>query len=251
MKKYFYLSLCGILLLTACAKQSEKESSSMQEEKAAKSASESQSTPSEETKSNALTKAAFEQLISVPLVKVDSTKVTDYQLASANNGVIKTSIDGKEQIAYRLYQVPDHWELFPGKAVEDRQIAYLLTLEQVQVAVPLSVENAYTSSPLDGGEVASLEEVDAWIEENNPVVHKSVIDIDGQEWQVVYSHDEGDSNASGLLFYRLENTGNFDDSLLMASLIFPANIEELGGLDQLKEPIGELKHVLAQLAKKP
>lgn len=247
MKRLLFIGFFS-LFLGACANQVNSPSSIVAEKEQVVNTSDSSAVAKNDVDSGMLSETGFEDLLEAPLVKIDASQSVSSQLASATNGVMKTSIDGKEQVSYRSYQVPKHWELFPGVLEDDRHITYLLTLEQGQVIVPFSIENAYTSSPLQGGQVATAEELEETMAYIMPAVYRSSLEIEGKEWQVAYGYDEADKK-SGLLFYHLENTGNFDDSLLMTSMIFPKNILEQGDLEQLKTSIGELKAILAQLVK--
>lgn len=84
-------------------------------------------------------------------------------------------------------------------------------------------------------------------EDGQNFIYETTAKIGKQTWQVGYQ-ESTENNISALTFYRLENTGNFDDSLWVANVLFAYNIKELVEDTEPKELFGQVKMILEQIS---
>ena len=79
-----------------------------------------------------------------------------------------------------------------------------------------------------------------------PIFQES-IEIDGKQFQARYEV-EPEIDTACLVFYRLEDTGKQDDSVLVGALYFP--LERDQDLETaISQQVGNLKGILSQLSK--
>lgn len=94
------------------------------------------------------------------------------------------------------------------------------------------------------------EELEArMLETNHAFVEKTIVTINGQEWNVGRQILK-EQKMMRLSFYRMESTGAYDDSVVVGSLYYSLD----PGLDKdranLLKTIGYLKDIVYQLSKK-
>lgn len=190
---------------------------------------------------------SFADSSKTPIV-ADASEATNF--APASNGVMMTSIDGTEQIRYRTYPLPFEWQLHPNTRDAERDVVYIASNSTFQFIVQLYTLDAYTESPLDGGEIMTEKELAQRLKEDGrQFIYETEVSIDGETWQVGYE-ELPENNLLGLTFYRLEDTGNFDDSVIVASVIAPHNLLELKGEQGLTATIGQLKTILHSVSQR-
>lgn len=174
---------------------------------------------------------------------------TDKSFRSASNGVSKTNGIGEPAESKRTYKLPDNWTYLAAKTKDEEQdMVFQVHGGTVDFLVQLYALDAYTKSPLQGGQVMTEEELKQRMEEDGRDFQLiSDIEIDGKKWNVGFE-SLPDSNLASIVFFRLENTGNFDDTLLVGSFIYPYEASRDFDQSALRE-VGHLKSILAQLSK--
>ena len=110
--------------------------------------------------------------------------------------------------------------------------------------------NAFNKSPLEEGVNMNEEELAARMAEtNHNFIEQSVVTINDQEWKAG-RQIMNDQKMARLTFYRMESTGEYDDSVVVGSIYYSLD----PGLDKdrtaLKKAIGQLKDVVYSLSKK-
>lgn len=210
----------------------------------------STTTQVEQSVDTALTEKKFQTFVEGKEVPILSSESKETKLAPASNGVVETSIDGKEKIRYRKYPLPLKWELHPRTRDAERDVVYQISKNSQDFIVQLYTLDAYNESPLNDGEILTKKELAQRLRaDGHKFIYETEVLIAGEKWQVGYE-EVPDNNVMGLVFYRLENTGNFDDSVLVASILCSHNVLELGGEEPLKEVIGQVKTILKHVSQR-
>ncbi|MGT2742299.1 hypothetical protein [Streptococcus plurextorum] len=240
MKRYYLLTTCLLsLALVACRSYSlETDVQTTTNKTSSELANPSQ-------------KERLETLAAVPIKPITDSvaPVNKARLAPADNGIVQTDLQGNPIIHYRDYIYPSTWELYQSR-IPDADIDYIAYGQHIQPIVQLYTLDAYEQSPLDGGEIHDIENLNEVMTRDGQYFQAITnIQIDDQEWYVGYEEKEN-NNTAKLTFYRLENTGNFDDSILVGAIIFPISAEGRDLESDLHTTIGYLKTVLYQLSKK-
>lgn len=241
-KKSIILGLCCLLLIvcSACTKQSSKHSSKSNHQ--VKSVKE-------------ISQKEFQDLANSKRLIVNQNPpkydfLKDARLESARNGLVETDINGEVKHHYRWYEKPDLWTLNVNTKDKDRDLVYDAREHDSTFIVQLYTLNAYSQSPLDGGHVLTEQELSERLKKDLHYFSKETkITIENQEWHVGYEKNTS-NNSSRLTFYRVENTGNFDDSVVVGAIIFPLASSKKATKANLKEAIGHLKDILYQISKK-
>lgn len=237
MKKILTFLVTGLVLLTACASQSSTRPPSSNVEQS-------------ETGTGGLTEKEFKKFAEAPLQPIDGKESTEAKLAPANNGVLKTSVDGTEQIDFRTYQVPNNWMVHPRTQDAERDVVYIANNDDLDYIIMLYPLNAYAESPLDGGDYLSNTEVISALQaDGQNFIYQASTKIGDQTWGVGYQ-EAPENHISAVTFYLLENTGNFDDSLWVGNVLFPYNIKDLAEDMEPLELIGQVKTILEQISQR-
>lgn len=195
-------------------------------------------------------------LANAPLVVVNATPPADetqkgHKIHAANNGVAEKDEAGNIKEYFRYYDVPVNWTI-NAENTEDETVAavYDVKVDSSNFMVQLYNINAFNKSPLEEGRNMTPEELEARMAEtNHSFVEKTIVTINGQEWQVGRQIMK-DQKMARITFYRMESTGAYDDSVVVGSIYYSLD----PGLDKdrtnLKKTIGELKDVLYNISKK-
>lgn len=145
-------------VLTACANQSSSTETSssnkvlIEVDKVENVDKVEKSEKVEKEEEGGLSQKEFEEFAAASLKELDPKTVTEARIAPATNGVMKTSIDGKEKIDYRTYSLPSDWELHSRTIAPERDVVYMVDHGGLDYIVMLYPLDAYASSPLDGGD---------------------------------------------------------------------------------------------------
>lgn len=248
MKKVMFCLCLGLAFVTACANQSSSTTTSSSKAVVTEVEKVTKAMKEDKSEEGGLSQEEFEEFADAALQVLEAQTVTAARIAPANNGVMKTSIDGTEQVDYRTYQRPSDWEVHPRTADPERDVVYTVShggLDYIIMFYPL---NAYASSPLDGGDHLTDSQVaDVLEKDGQDFIYETTTKIGDQTWNVGYQ-EVPENTISGLTFYRLENTGNFDDSLWVANVLFAYNIKGLVEDTEPQELIGQVKAILEQVS---
>lgn len=182
------------------------------------------------------------------------TKKEQAKLYSATNGVVKTvglGDSAEEEVSYRLYQVPESWQLDQVKQeIRPTDYTYRALEGGMAFGVQLYTLDTYRASPLSGGEVMKKDELAQRLKaDGQNFIQETSISIDHQEWQVGYE-EKPKNNAAKITFYRLENTGNFDDSVIVGAVIYPLSVDKSNHEEAVTTTVSQLKTILQQVAGK-
>ena len=161
------------------------------------------------------------------------------------------AVDGKEppKPTERPYKIPEDWKMHPSLTKDDRRdIGYRIMTPGMKGYVNLYTLEAYTTSPLKGGKLLTDKELEERLKSDRPTpIFQESIEIDGKQFQARYEV-EPEHDTACLVFYRLEDTGNQDDSLLVGALYFP--LERDQDLETaISQQVANLKGILSQLSK--
>lgn len=174
-----------------------------------------------------------------------------YKLHAANNGVAEKDENGNIKEFFRYYDIPATWTVSTENTANDNVSAvYDVKEDSSNYIVQLYNLNAFDKSPLEEGRNMTPEELEArMLETNHAFVEKTIVTINGQEWNVGRQILK-EQKMMRLSFYRMESTGAYDDSVVVGSLYYSLD----PGLDKdranLKKTIGYLKDIVYQLSKK-
>ena len=194
-----------------------------------------------------------EEVFFKTLLKVEATAIDKGQdkiFESSKNWMYET-VDGKEspKPTERPYKIPEDWKMHPSLTKDDRRdIGYRIMTPGMKGYVNLYTLEAYTTSPLKGGKLLTDKELEERLNSDRPTpIFQESIEIDGKQFQARYEV-EPEHDTACLVFYRLEDTGNQDDSLLVGALYFP--LERDQALETaISQQVANLKGILSQLSK--
>ncbi|MBF0787905.1 MULTISPECIES: hypothetical protein [unclassified Streptococcus] len=239
-KRVLYVGIATLLCLSACGSKEEIESSNPVIEKNIWEQSQSTTGVIE-----------FQKLAEAEARAFETTKEQE-KLYSAKNGVMKTVGVGdgtEEEVSYRPYQIPDSWQ--PDQVdggTQPMNYIYRVSENGLKMGVQLYTLNAYQTSPLSGGEIMKKEEVTQGLKaDGQDFIQETSISINDQEWQVGYEV-KPENKAAKITFYRLEDTGNFDDSVIVGSVVYPLSSEYLNQEETVMTTVSQLKTILYQVA---
>lgn len=195
-------------------------------------------------------------LANAPLVVVNATPPADetqkgHKMHAANNGVAEKDEAGNIKEYFRYYDVPATWTI-NAENTEDETIAAVYDVKEGgnQFLIQLYNLNAFNKSPLEEGRNMTPEELEARMAEtNHSFVEKTIVTINGQEWQVGRQILKN-QNMGRISFYRMESTGAYDDSVVVGSVYYTLKTETDPDRKSLQIVIGQLKDVLYQMSKK-
>ncbi|HFI0794733.1 TPA: glucose-6-phosphate isomerase [Streptococcus suis] len=195
-------------------------------------------------------------LANAPLVVVNATPPADetqkgHKIHAANNGVAEKDEAGNIKEYFRYYDVPATWTI-NAENTEDETIAAVYDVKEGgnQFLIQLYNLNAFNKSPLEEGRNMTPEELEARMAEtNHSFVEKTIVTINGQEWQVGRQILKN-QNMGRFSFYRMESTGAYDDSVVVGSVYYTLKTETDPDRKSLQIVIGQLKDVLYQMSKK-
>lgn len=192
--------------------------------------------------------AFFKNLLKVEPTAID--KGQDKIFESSKNWMYE-AVDGKEppKPTERPYKIPEDWKMHPSLTKDDRRdIGYRIMTPGMKGYVNLYTLEAYTTSPLKGGKLLTDKELEERLKSDRPTpIFQESIEIDGKQFQARYEV-EPEHDTACLVFYRLEDTGNQDDSVLVGALYFP--LERDQDLETaISQQVGNLKGILSQLSK--
>ena len=187
------------------------------------------------------------------LLKVEATafdKGQDKIFESSKNWMYE-AVDGKEppKPTERPYKIPEDWKMHPSLTKDDRRdIGYRIMTPGMKGYVNLYTLEAYTTSPLKGGKLLTDKELEERLKSDRPdSIFQGSIEIEGKQFQARYEV-EPEHDTACLVFYRLEDTGKQDDSVLVGALYFP--LERDQDLETaISQQVGNLKGILSQLSK--
>ncbi|MBM7315583.1 glucose-6-phosphate isomerase [Streptococcus suis] len=174
-----------------------------------------------------------------------------HKLLSANNWVAEKDENGEIIYHYRYYDVPASWTI-SQENTEDETLAAVYDVKdgQNQFIIQLYTLNAFQASPLDGGTIMTDDQWAARMTEtNHTFTETGTVTIQGQEWKVG-RQILADKKMGRITFYRLENTGGYDDSVVVGTVVYPLEAVYDSDRAVLKKTIGQLKDVLYQVSKK-
>lgn len=202
------------------------------------------------------TNEQFNVLVNVPVVAVNDNPPADetqkgHKIHAANNGVAERDENGNIKENWRYYDVPANWTI-NKENTEDETLAAVYDVKEGanNYMVQLYNINAFNKSPLEEGVNMNEEELAARMAEtNHNFIEQSVVIINDQEWKAG-RQIMNDQKMARLTFYRMESTGEYDDSVVVGSIYYSLD----PGLDKdrtaLKKAIGQLKDVVYSLSKK-
>ncbi|MEI4369490.1 glucose-6-phosphate isomerase [Streptococcus suis] len=250
MKKLILcIGLCS-LLLAGCGKASQKT------EKTPASSGEEFSTalPILQEKQDT-TNEQFNVLANAELIAVNSTQPADetqkgHKIYAANNGVAEKDENGNIKEYFRYYDVPSTWTI-NAENTQDETVAAVYDVKEggSNYMVQLYNINAFNQSPLEDGRNMTPEELEArMLETNHSFSEKTVVTINGQEWQVGRQLLT-DQKLARLTFYRMESTAAYDDSVVVGSIYYSLDPGTDKDRTNLKKVIGQVKDVVYQIAK--
>lgn len=187
------------------------------------------------------------------LLKVEATafdKGQDKIFESSKNWMYE-AVDGKEppKPTERPYKIPEDWKMHPSLTKDDRRdIGYRIMTPGMKGYVNLYTLEAYTTSPLKGGKLLTDKELEERLKSDRPdSIFRGSIEIEGKQFQARYEV-EPEHDTACLVFYRLEDTGKQDDSVLVGALYFP--LERDQDLETaISQQVANLKGILSQLSK--
>ncbi|HFR3426461.1 glucose-6-phosphate isomerase [Streptococcus iners] len=202
------------------------------------------------------TNESMNVLANAPVVVVNANPPADetqkgHKIHAANNGVAEKDEAGNIKENFRYYDVPTNWTI-NTENTEDETVAavYDVKVDSSNFMVQLYNINAFNKSPLEEGRNMTPEELEMRMDEtNHSFIEKTIVTINGQEWQVGRQLMT-DKKMGRITFYRMESTGAYDDSVVVGSVYYSLD----PGLDKdrtnLKQTIGQLKDVLYNISKK-
>ncbi|HEM4129911.1 TPA: glucose-6-phosphate isomerase [Streptococcus suis] len=202
------------------------------------------------------TNESMNVLANAPVVVVNANPPADetqkgHKIHAANNGVAEKDEAGNIKENFRYYDVPTNWTI-NTENTEDETVAavYDVKVDSSNFMVQLYNINAFNKSPLEEGRNMTPEELEVRMDEtNHSFIEKTIVTINGQEWQVGRQLMT-DKKMGRITFYRMESTGAYDDSVVVGSVYYSLD----PGLDKdrtnLKQTIGQLKDVLYNISKK-
>ncbi|MBF0777334.1 hypothetical protein [Streptococcus cuniculi] len=239
-KRVLYLGLVALFCLSACGAKEKSEVTPPVTK-----------TSTEASSQSATGAIDFQKLAEVQPLPIQ-TKKEQAKLYSATNGVVKNvGLGDSEEVSYRLYQVPEVWQIDHVKQ-ETRPTDYTYRAFEggLSFGVQLYTLDVYMTSPLSGGEVMKKDELAQRLKaDGQNFIQETSISIGDQEWKVGYE-EKPENNAAKITFYRLENTGNFDDSLIVGAVIYPLSVKSSNHEEAVTTTVSQLKTILHQVAGK-
>ncbi|HFI2430801.1 glucose-6-phosphate isomerase [Streptococcus sp. 2022WUSS037] len=195
-------------------------------------------------------------LANAPLVVVNANPPADetqkgHKIYAANNGVAEKDENGNIKEYFRYYDVPSTWTI-NAENTQDETVAAVYDVKEgsSNYMVQLYNINAFNQSPLEDGRNMTPEELEArMLETNHSFSEKTVVTINGQEWQVGRQLLT-DQKLARLTFYRMESTAAYDDSVVVGSIYYSLDPGTDKDRTNLKKVIGQVKDVVYQIAKK-
>ncbi|HFI0641165.1 glucose-6-phosphate isomerase [Streptococcus suis] len=195
-------------------------------------------------------------LANAPLVVVNANPPADetqkgHKIYAANNGVAEKDENGNIKEYFRYYDVPSTWTI-NAENTQDETVAAVYDVKEgsSNYMVQLYNINAFNQSPLEDGRNMTPEELEArMVETNHSFSEKTVVTINGQEWQVGRQLLT-DQKLARLTFYRMESTAAYDDSVVVGSIYYSLDPGTDKDRTNLKKVIGQVKDVVYQIAKK-
>lgn len=174
-----------------------------------------------------------------------------HKIHAANNGVAVKDSHGNIKEFFRYYDVPSTWTINKENTQDEAMIAVYEAKEgSSNYMVQLYNINAFDKSPLESGRNMTAEELEArMIETNHSFNEKTIVTIDGQQWNVGRQFIP-DKKLARLTFYRMESTGSYDDSVVVGSVYYSLDPGSDKDRTNLKTVIGQLKDVVYQISKK-
>lgn len=158
----------------------------------------------------------------------DPSKFTsEHILLTSMNGISKIvgiGPDAKEMVGYKTYKVPENW-IDTGRT-DDSEVDVIWELPESELGmgfVELYMLPGYVGDPIEGGEHLKNENLKSLLQADK--VHlddTQEIEIDGEKWYIGTEYNKI-GNSFRTVLYRLENTGNFSDSVIIGYHIGSAN----------------------------
>lgn len=174
-----------------------------------------------------------------------------HKMHAANNGVAERDENGNTKEYFRYYDVPASWTINTENTQDETQAAVYDVKEGTSnFIVQLYNINSFDKSPLEEGRNMTPEELEArMVETDHAFTEKTMVTIDGQEWNVG-RQILSDRKMARLTFYRMETTNSYDDSVVVGSIYYSLDPGQDKTRANLKTAIGQLKDVVYQIAKK-
>ncbi|WP_155961918.1 glucose-6-phosphate isomerase [Streptococcus ruminantium] len=251
MKRIMLCIGLASLLLTGCgqaAKETKKSTSSSGEELSATLPvlQEKQDTTNEQL--NVL--ANIEKVAANSNPPADETQ-KGHKIHAANNGVAVKDQNGNVKEFFRYYDVPSTWTINKENTQDETVVAvYDVKEGSSNYMIQLYNINAFNKSPLEEGRNMTAEELETRMTETNHSFNeKTIVAIDGQQWNVGRQFIP-DKKLARLTLYRMESTGSYDDSVVVGSIYYSLDPGSDKDRTNLKTVIGQLKDVVHQISKK-
>lgn len=174
-----------------------------------------------------------------------------HKIHAASNWVAEKDEAGNVKEYFRYYDVPASWSINAENTTDETMAAvYDVKEGQSTFMVQLYMLNAFTVSPLENGVNMNDQELEArMLESQHTFVEKTTVTIEGQEWKVGRQLMT-DQQMARITFYRMENTGSYDDSVVVGTIYYPLSSADDKDRSSLRLAIGQLKDVVYQLSKK-
>ena len=249
MKKTVLVIGLAACLLAACGKSDKKTTTSSTE------GTLSSTLPILEEKQNTSVDI-LANLISADRVVANPTPPEDetqkgHKIHAAANWVAEKDEAGNIKENFRYYDVPANWTINAENTTDETQGAvYDVKEGQSTFMVQIYMLNAFTVSPLENGVNMNDQELEArMVEAQLTFVERTTVTIEGQEWKVGRQFMT-DQKMGRITFYRMENTGAYDDSVVVASVYYPLSSDMDKDRSALRQTIGQMKDVVYQISKK-
>ncbi|MDO1605321.1 hypothetical protein Q2T76_04525 [Lactobacillus sp. YT155] len=184
------------------------------------------------------------QLAAVARVPMDQ-KISlsqEVKIAAANNDVVETRGLGFEQVTYyKNFYLPFNWlEL----QKESKEVLYKLPrADNGDAMLNVYLLNAYDKSPLDDGKLLSGKKLAQAIKDDgNKLSNTTTTKIGAHTWHLGIEKVP-DKKMMKYTFYRVEDTGNFYDSLIVVNYVEGINAYK-NDSEQVKSNIAKVKAVI-------
>lgn len=179
----------------------------------------------------------------------------EQKIPAAKNGV--DTYDGLGNLVepFKVFQVPEDWEYLVIEGMNTKnEPAFQVRNGQPGFGIfQLFMLNSYNKSAMEGGEQLPPEVLVTGLTQlGYEFMAVETLEFDGQSWQVGIEMPNGESENVRFVFFRMERTGSFDDSLILARFEFYGpNLEDIPTetLDAYKASIAEVKEVLLSIKK--
>lgn len=158
----------------------------------------------------------------------DPSKFTnEHILLTSMNGISKIvgiGPDAKEMVGYKTYKVPENW--IDSGRTDDSEVDVIWELPESELGmgyVELYMLPGYVGDPIEGGEHLENENLTSLLQADK--VHlddTQEIEMDGKMWYIGTEYNKI-GNSFRTVLYRLENTGDFSDSVIIGYHIGSAN----------------------------